>query len=65
MVLPKGVLHTNLHTGYKHHFFEQVKTQSNLYNTHMKENTQEIHEIRHGHVACSRKKHSFQLGTIV
>jgi hypothetical protein len=31
----------------------------------VKENTQEIHEIRHGHVACNRKTHSFQLGTIV
>jgi hypothetical protein len=30
-----------------------------------RENAQGIHELRHGHVPCSRKKHGFQFGTIV
>jgi hypothetical protein len=51
---------------HKHHYFQhRPKHKVDLHNTHTKENTQEIHEIRHGHVPCSRKKHSFQFGTIV
>jgi hypothetical protein len=33
--------------------------------THYITYSAEIYEIRHGHVLCNRKKHSFQFGTLV
>jgi hypothetical protein len=58
--------YTKLHTGYKHDYFNTGQnTKIDLHNMHTRENTQGIHETRHGHVPYSRKEHSFQSGTTV